>query len=220
MWKAGWVQALAGSNPASSASWKIGSDLGKCCSDQIGSGRRRINTEAATLVLVSVSGRRSRETRPSDVRARSAPFADIRLAPTNPLRKRALLRSLPRERSASPADSERPHLAQADFRLLRYLEKRLLIGELRDPHARVRRYLRPGANNALVDAAALGRGTHNRNLGHGGLGGLRPASPSSHSARTEQGRDASTSVALSQHRRGHQGRPTPRARTPAEAQRE
>jgi hypothetical protein len=42
IWKAGWVQALAGSNPASSASWKIGSDLRKRRSDQIGSGRRRI----------------------------------------------------------------------------------------------------------------------------------------------------------------------------------
>jgi hypothetical protein len=33
-------------------------------------------------------------------------------------------------------DSERPHLAQADLQFLRYLQKRVLIVELRDPHAR------------------------------------------------------------------------------------
>ena len=34
------------------------------------------------------------------------------------------------------ADSERPHLAQADLEVLRYLQKRVLIVELRDPHTR------------------------------------------------------------------------------------
>ena len=46
IWKAGWVQALAGSNPASSASWKTGSDLRKRRSDQISPGWPRIKHRA------------------------------------------------------------------------------------------------------------------------------------------------------------------------------
>ena len=80
-WKAGWVQALAGSNPASSANWKIGSDLGKCRSDQIGPGRRRIKHRGSQAQFWSqFPAADLRETRPSDVQARSRPFADVRRA--------------------------------------------------------------------------------------------------------------------------------------------
>ena len=43
----------------------------------------------------------------------------------------------PVERAAGMADSERPHLAQVDLQLLWYLEKRMLIIELRNSHTRL-----------------------------------------------------------------------------------
>jgi hypothetical protein len=42
----------------------------------------------------------------------------------------------PVECAAVMADSKRPHLAQTDLKFLRYLEKRVLVVELRDPHTR------------------------------------------------------------------------------------
>jgi hypothetical protein len=38
------------------------------------------------------------------------------------------------ERAAGMADSERPHLTQADPKFLGHLEKRVLVIELGDPH--------------------------------------------------------------------------------------
>jgi hypothetical protein len=40
----------------------------------------------------------------------------------------------PVERAAGMADSERPHLTQADPKFLGHLEKRVLVIELGDPH--------------------------------------------------------------------------------------
>jgi hypothetical protein len=49
IWKAGWVQALAGSNPASSAGWKLGSDLRKRRSIRSARDGGASNIEAASL---------------------------------------------------------------------------------------------------------------------------------------------------------------------------
>ena len=82
-WKAGWVQALAGSNPASSAGWKMGSDLRK---------RRSIrsapNTVASDIKAASLSSGLSfgppicakhGPPRSRAVRRHSPAFADVRL---------------------------------------------------------------------------------------------------------------------------------------------
>jgi len=45
-------------------------------------------------------------------------------------------RGPPVERAAGMADSERPHLTQADPKFLGHLEKRVLVIEPRDPHTR------------------------------------------------------------------------------------
>ena len=80
IWKAGWVHALAGSNPASSVNLKQVLTCGNAVRIRSAGTASHQTSRRPVSILVSVSGRRLPEIRPSAVQACSPPFADVRLA--------------------------------------------------------------------------------------------------------------------------------------------